>query len=97
MVFIIAGLLDYFTLKSTPSMDSIWIITFVSHLHAYVTKFKPSLMFFQLPVLTSNNVVWVKFSVILFDKAQHVVRTSAADYVPVCYEVINLLSLKISC
>ena len=26
----------------------------------------------------------------LFDKTQHVVKTSAAGYVPVCYEVINL-------
>ena len=47
-------------------------------------------MFFQLPVLTSNNVVWVSLSAVLFDKTQHIVKTSTTGYVPVCYEVINL-------
>ena len=47
-------------------------------------------MFFQLPVLTSNNVVWVNFFAILFNETQHVVTTSAMGCVPVCYEVVNL-------
>ena len=67
MVFVVVWFLDHFTLKSAPLMNSIWIITFVRHLHVWVTKFKPSLMFFQLPVLALNNVVWVNFSAVLFD------------------------------
>ena len=47
-------------------------------------------MFFKLSVLASNNVIWVKFSAILFDEKQHVVKTSAAGYMLVCYEIINL-------
>ena len=47
-------------------------------------------MFFQLPVLTSNNVKWVNLFAVLFDKTQHVVKTSTADHVLVFYEVINL-------
>ena len=77
-------------LKPVPSMNGIWIITFVSHLHVWVMKFKPSLMFFKWPVLTSNNVVWINFSAILFDEVQHVVKISTTGYVPVFYEVINL-------
>ena len=57
MVFVVVWLLDHFLLKSTPSVNGVWIITFVSHLHIWVTKFKLSLMFLKLPVLTSNNVV----------------------------------------
>ena len=49
-------------------------------------------MYLKLPVLTSNNVVWVKFSTALFDKTQRVVKTSTAGYVPVCYELINLFN-----
>ena len=90
MIFVIVWPLDHFTFKPVPTMNSNWIITFVSHLHAWVTKFKPSLMFFQLSVLTSNNVRWVNVSVVLFDETQHVVKTAAVGYVPVCYEVINL-------
>ena len=74
-------------------MNDVWIITFVNHLHAWVTKFKPSLMFFKLLVLTPNNVInviWVNFSAILFDGTQHVVKISMAGYLPVCYEIINL-------
>ena len=85
MVLVVVWLLDHFTLKSTPSVNGVWIITFVSHLHIWVTKPKPSLMFFQLPILTSNNVVWVNFSAVLFDETQHVVKTSMAGYVPICY------------
>ena len=48
-------------------------------------------MFFQLPVLTSNNVVWVNFPAVLFDETQHAVKTFMVDHVPVCHEVINLL------
>ena len=47
-------------------------------------------MFFKLSVLALNNVIWVKFSAILFDEKQHVVKTSAAGYMLVCYEIINL-------
>ena len=89
MVFVIVWFLDHFTVKSTPSMNGIWIITFVSHLHVWVTKFKPSLMFLQAPVLTSKDVIWVNFSAIFFDEAQHVIKTVAAGYLPFCYEVIN--------
>ena len=98
MIFVVIWLFDHFSLEPVPPMNSIWIIAFVSHLHVWVTKFKPSLMFFKLLVLTSNNVIWVNFSAILFDKTQHVVKTCATGYVPVCYKVINLfISLKIFC
>ena len=90
MVFVIVWFLDHFTLEPVPSVNGIWIIAFVSHLHVWVTKFKPSLMFFQLPILTSNNVIWVNFFAILFNETQHVVKTSTTGYMPVCYEVINL-------
>ena len=90
MLSVIVWFLDHFTLKSTSSMNSIWIITFASHLHAWVRKFKPSLMFLQLPVLTSNNIMWVSLFAVLLDETQHVVKTSTAGYMSVCYEVINL-------
>ena len=90
MTFVIIWLFDHFTLEPVPLVNGVWIITFVSHLHVWVTKFKPPFMFFQLLVLTSNNEVWVNFFAALFDVAQHVVKTSAAGYMPVCYEVINL-------
>ena len=89
MDFVIVLFFDNFTPEPVPSMNGIWIITFVSHLHVWVTKFKPSLMFFQAPVLTSKDVIWVNFSAIFFDEAQHVIKTVAAGYVPFCYEVIN--------
>ena len=90
MIFVIIWLFDHFTLKPVPSGNGLWIITFVNHLHVWVTKFKPSFMFFKLSILTSNNVIWVNFSAILFDETQHVVKTSTTVYVPVCYEIINL-------
>ena len=68
MVFVILWFLDHFTLKPVSSVNGVWIITFVSHLHVWVTEFKPSLMFFQLPVLTSSNVILVNFSAIPFDE-----------------------------
>ena len=71
-------------------MNSIWIITFASLLHVWVTKFRTFLIFFKLFLLTSNNVIWVGLFAILFDEAQHVVKTSTTGYVPVFYEVINL-------
>ena len=71
-------------------MNSIWIITFFSHLHVLVTKFKTSLIFFKLSILTSNNVIWVNSSAIIYDETQHVVKTSMTDHMPVFYEVINL-------
>ena len=88
MVFVVIWFLHHFTFKPVPSMNGIWIIAFVSHLHVWVTKFKPSL-FFKLPVLTSNNVIWVNFFTVLFDETQHV-KTSTTGHVPVFYEVINL-------
>ena len=79
-------------------MNGIWIIEFVSHFHAWVTKLDPSLMFFKLPVLTSNNLTWVNLFSILFDEVQHVVKISTTGYVPVSYEVINLfIKLQILC
>ena len=45
MVFVIVWFLDHFTLKSIPFMNNVWMITFVSHLHVWVTKFKPLLIF----------------------------------------------------
>ena len=77
-------------LELVPSVNDVWIIAFISHLHVWVTKFKPSLMFFQLPVLTLNNLVWVPFFTVLFDEAQYVVKTSTTGYLLVSYEVINL-------
>ena len=71
-------------------MNGIWIITSVSHLHVWITTFKPSLVFFKLPILTSNNVVWINFFTVFFDEAQHVVKTFTASYRPICYKVINL-------
>ena len=90
MIFVIIWLFDHFTLKPVPSGNGLWIITFVNHLHVWVTKFKPSFMFFKLSILTSNNVIWVNFSAILFDETQHVVKTSTTGYVTVCCEVISL-------
>ena len=49
-------------------------------------------MFFKLSILTSNNVIWVNFSAILFDETQHVVKTATKGYMPVCYEVINIFT-----
>ena len=91
MVFVIVWFLDHFTLESVPSMNSIWIITFFSNLHVWVTKFKPSLIFFKLSILTSNNIIWMGLFAILFDEAQRVVKTSRTRHLPVCYKVINLL------
>ena len=90
MIFVVIWLFNHFLLEPVPSMNSIWIIAFVSHLHAWVTKFKPSFMFFQLPMLTSNNVIWVGLFAILFNERQHVVKTPTTGYVSVCYELINL-------
>ena len=78
-------------LEPVPSMNGVWMIAFVSHLHVWVTKFEPSLMFFKLSILASNNLVWVPFSTILFDETQHIVKTSTKVHVLVCYEIVNLL------
>ena len=91
MVSPIVWFLDHIMLEYVPSVNCVWIIAFVSHLHLWVMKFEPLLMFFKIPVLTSNNVVWMPFSPILFDETQHVVKTSAMGYVLVFYEVFNLL------
>ena len=66
MVSVIVWFLDHFTLEYVPSVNGVWIIAFVSHLHVCVTRFEPSLMFFKMSILTSNNVVWMPFSDIFF-------------------------------
>ena len=88
--FVIVWFFNHFTLKPTPSLNGVCVTIFINHLHIWVTKFKASLMFFQLPVPTLNNVVWVNFFAILFNETQHVTKIFTAGYVPVCYEVINL-------
>ena len=90
MVSAIVWFLIHFTLEYVPSVNGVWIIAFVSYLHVWVTKPESSLMFFKLAILTSNNVVWMTFSAILFNETQHVVKTSTMGYIPVFYEVINL-------
>ena len=90
MVFVIVWFLDHFTLEYVPSVNSIWIITPADLLTVWVTKFKTFFIFFKLSILTSNNVIWVGLLAILFNEAQHVVKTSTTGYVPVFYEVINL-------
>ena len=98
MVSVRLWFLDHFTLEYVSSVNGVWIIAFVSNLHVWVTKFEPSLMFFKMPILTLNNVVWMPFSTILFDKTQHVVKTSTTGYGPVFMRSSNsLLSLKIFC
>ena len=47
-------------------------------------------MFFKLLVLIPNSIILVNFSAILFDKTQHVVKTSTPGCGSVCYEIINL-------
>ena len=92
MVFIIGWFLDCFTLEYVQSMNSIWIITPVSLLRAWVTKFKTFSIFFKLPILTSNNVIRMNLFAILFDRAQHVFKISTTGYMPVFYEAINLFT-----
>ena len=98
MVSVIVWFLDHFTLDYVPSVNRVWIIAFVCHLHVWVTKFELSLIFFKMPILTSNNVIWMLFSAIFFYKAQHIVKIFTTGYVPVFYDVINLsIKFKILC
>ena len=90
MVFVIIWFLDHFTLEYVPPVNSIWIVTPATLFHVRVKKFKTFFIFFKLSILTSNNVIWVGLLAILFNEAQHVVKTSTTGYVPVFYEVINL-------
>ena len=90
MVFVIVWFLDHFTLEYALSVNSIWIITPAILFHVWVTKSKTFFIFFKLPILTSNNVIWVGVLALLFDEAQHVVKLSRTGYVPVFYEVINV-------
>ena len=76
-------------LNPTPSVNGVWIITFVGPFQVWVAKPKPSFMFFQLSFLTSNNVIRVNLSAVLFDETQHVVKKSTAGYVSVCHEIVN--------
>ena len=89
VVFVIICFLNNFTLEYVSSMNSIWTITPASLLHVWVTKFKISLIFFELSILASNNVIWVGLLALLFNKAQHIVKTYTTGYV--FYEVINIL------
>ena len=82
MVFVIVWFLYHFTLKPVLLMNGVTIITFVNHLHVWVTKFKPSLMFFKLPVLASNNVVWMTFSAVLFDETHNTLSKHAGNSMP---------------
>ena len=82
MVFVLVWFLYHFTFKPVPSVNDVWIIKFVSHHHAWVTKCKPLLMFFQLPILTSNNVVWISFCPVLFDEVQHLNIVKAKPFGP---------------
>ena len=90
---VIIWLFDHFKSKTVPSMNGVSIITFINHLHAWATKFKPSFTFFKLPVLTSNNVIWVNFS------ATHNNTLSRHSRWATCLfamrSSISLLSLKI--
>ena len=90
MIFVVIWFLNHFTLKPLPSVNGDWIITFVKHLHVWVTKFKLLFMFFKLLVLTPNNVIWVNASAFVYDGTQQAVKTSTAGCVPGCYEIINL-------
>ena len=83
-------ILNHFTLEYVRSVNSIWIITFVSLLHVWVTKFNTSLIFFKQSILTSNNVIRLGLLAILFDEAQDDVKIFTMGYVPVFYKVINL-------
>ena len=85
MVFVVIWPFDHFTFESIPLVNGVWINTFVNHLHAWVTKLKPLLMFFKLLVLTPNNAILGNFSSILVNEKQHVAKTSKAGYMPVCY------------
>ena len=90
MIFIVVWLHYHFTLKSTLTVNCVSIITFIGYLHVWVTNSKPSLTFFQLHLLTLKNIIWENFAAVLFDKTQHVIKTSTTDYVPVSNEIINL-------
>ena len=76
MVFPKVWFLDHFTLEYVLSVNSIWIITPAGLLHAWLMKFKTFFIFFKLSILTLNNVIWVNFFAVLFDKTQHVVKIS---------------------
>ena len=90
VVFVIIFLfLDHFTLEPVPSVNGVWIIAFVSHLHVWVTKFKTLLMVFQLTVLTSNNVVWMPSVTVLFDEAQHLNILKAKLFGPAAVIIRN--------
>ena len=89
MVFVIVWFLDHFTLKPGPSVNGVWIIASVSHYHASIMKSKPLLMFFQLPVLILNNVVWMPFLIFLFDEPQHLNILKAKPIGPTTGIIIN--------
>ena len=98
MVSVIVRFLDHVSLEHVLSVNSIWIITFTHLLHVWVTKFKTFFIFFKLFILTSNNVIWVNFSTILFDETQHVVKISTTGYEPVFMRPsISSWSLKNFC
>ena len=89
MVFVIVWFFDHFTLKPVPLVNGVWIITFVNHHHTRIAKFKPLLVFFQLLVLTSNNVVWMPFFTVLFDEVQHLNILKAKPFSPTAVIIRN--------
>ena len=98
VVVVVVWPLDHFMLKSTPLVNGVWIITFVSHLYIWVTKPKPSLMFFQLPLLTLNNVVW--WTSRLFFLIKHNTLSKHPRLATCLFamkSLISSLSLKIFC
>ena len=89
MVFVVVWFLYHFTFKPVPSVNGVWIIAFVSHRYVWVTKFNPFLIFFQLPVLISNNVVWMPFLAVLFNEAQHLNILKAKPFGPASLETLD--------
>ena len=82
MICVIVWFLDYFMLKPVPSVNDVWIFTYISHHNSWITKFKTLPMFFQLPILTSNNVVWMPFLTVLFDEEQRLNILKAKPFGP---------------
>ena len=83
IIFVIIWLTDHFTLKPVPSVNGVWIITFINHLHVCVMKFKPSRLFFQLLILMKHSTL-----------SEHPRR---ATFRFAMSSSISLLSLKIFC
>ena len=94
MIFVIIWLFDHFTLKPAPLVKEVWIITFVNHLHAWVTKFKRSFVF-QV-VGTDIEYGWTQLLFLMKHKtlSKHSRRTTRLF---AKRSSNSLLSLKIFC